>query len=40
MHWFRFVMVGFFSMTAISLVWFQSVELFSSFIDFFLNNKR
>ncbi|WP_286170739.1 hypothetical protein [Bacillus sp. NTK071] len=40
MHFFRILMVGFFSMTALSLVWFQSVEMFTSFIDFFMNNKR
>ncbi|WP_278250263.1 hypothetical protein [Bacillus sp. Cs-700] len=40
MHLFRILMVGFFSMTAVSLVWFQSVEVVSSFIDFFFHNKR
>ncbi|WP_255436194.1 hypothetical protein [Pseudalkalibacillus hwajinpoensis] len=40
MHFFRILMVGFFSMTALSLVWFQSVEMLSSFIDYFMNNKR
>ncbi|MDO6656655.1 hypothetical protein [Anaerobacillus sp. 1_MG-2023] len=40
MHLFRILMVGFFSMTAVSLVWFQSVEVISSFIDLFFQNKK
>ncbi|WP_377891340.1 hypothetical protein [Alkalihalobacillus sp. R86527] len=40
MHLFRFLMIGFFSMTAVSLVWFQSVEMLSSFIDFFFTKKH
>lgn len=40
MHFFRFLMIGFFSLTAVSLVWFQSVEMLHSFIDFFITKKH
>ncbi|MBM7553496.1 hypothetical protein JOC33_002403 [Thalassobacillus pellis] len=38
MIWFRFIMIGMFSLTAGYLFYFQGVEIFHAFIDFF--NKK
>ncbi|MGG3564529.1 hypothetical protein ABES03_23330 [Neobacillus rhizosphaerae] len=35
MLWVRLIMVGFFSLTALSLLSYQSVEILHAFIDFF-----
>jgi hypothetical protein len=33
--WFRYIMIGFSSLTALSLIAFQGIEIFSAFMDFF-----
>jgi hypothetical protein len=38
MIWFRFLMIGFFSVTAMSLLYYQGTEIFHAFTDYF--NKR
>ncbi|CAG9613791.1 hypothetical protein BACCIP111899_03010 [Bacillus rhizoplanae] len=35
--WIRFLLIGFFSLTAISLVSFQVIEMFQAYSDMFLN---
>jgi hypothetical protein len=37
--WFRFLMIGFFSLTAISFMFYQGVEFYHAFIDIFKQNK-
>lgn len=35
MMWFRMIMIGMFSLTALSLFSFQGVEIYYAFLDFF-----
>ncbi len=35
--WFRFLMIGFFSLTAISLMGYQISEIFQAYSDMFFN---
>jgi hypothetical protein len=35
MMWIRFIMMGFFSLTAISMLGYQAVEIFNAFADYF-----
>ncbi|PFJ08409.1 hypothetical protein COD67_03625 [Bacillus cereus] len=35
--WFRFLMIGFFSLTAISLMGYQVSEIFHAYSDMFFN---
>lgn len=37
--WFRFLMIGFFSLTATSFMLYQGVEFYHAFIDFFKQSK-
>lgn len=37
--WFRFLMIGFFSLTAVSFIFYQGVEFYHALIDFFKQNK-
>lgn len=37
--WFRFLMIGFFSLTAVSFILYQGIEFYYAFIDFFKHNK-
>ncbi|EKN69030.1 hypothetical protein M670_02997 [Schinkia azotoformans MEV2011] len=39
MLFFRFIVIGFFSLTALSLFSFQSIEIFQAFVDSFFQNK-
>jgi len=39
MMFFRFIVIGFFSLTALSLVSFQSIEIFQAFMDSFFQSK-
>ncbi|WP_255398295.1 hypothetical protein [Salirhabdus sp. Marseille-P4669] len=40
MLWFRIIMIGFFSMTAISLLSYQGIEIYQAFLDFFQNQEK
>ncbi len=33
--WFRFLMIGFFSLAATSMLFYQGIEFYHAFIDFF-----
>lgn len=35
--WIRFILIGFFSVTAMSLIGFQLTEIFQAYSDMFLN---
>jgi hypothetical protein len=35
--WIRFVMIGFFSMTAAGMLTFQGIEMYHAFMDFLKN---
>lgn len=35
--WIRFLLIGFFSLTAMSLITFQLAEIFQAYTDMFLN---
>ncbi len=39
MIWFRFIMIGLFSLSAISLFSFQGIEIYHAFLDFFNKNQ-
>ena len=36
---FRLLMIGFFSLTAVGFMFYQGVEFYQAFIDFFKQNK-
>lgn len=35
--WFRFLIIGFFSLSAVSMLTYQGIEIFHAFVDFFKN---
>ncbi len=37
--WFRFLMIGFFSLTAMGFMFYQGIEFYQAFIDYFKQNK-
>ncbi|WP_281281350.1 hypothetical protein [Pseudalkalibacillus caeni] len=37
--WFRFIVIGLFSLTAVSLMVFQSIEIVSAFVSFYIENR-
>ncbi|WP_268964074.1 hypothetical protein [Pseudalkalibacillus berkeleyi] len=40
LHLFRYVVIGFFSITAMSLVAFQAVEIFQAFMEIFFTDMK
>jgi hypothetical protein len=39
MIWMRFVMMGLFSFTALTLIGYQGIEIFNAFMDYFHQQK-
>lgn len=39
MMWIRLIMIGMFSLTAITLLSYQGIEIFQAFMDYFNKNK-
>lgn len=35
MNWIRFIIIGFFSVSAISLMSYQGIEIFNAYIEYF-----
>jgi hypothetical protein len=35
MIWIRFIMIGFFSLSAISLISYQGIEIFNAYVEYF-----